>query len=91
MSDLILNGVKPLILPKKAPKREEDCATCYWAHPSKDGGLECHGAPPTCHILMVPHPLQSNRQMPQPLCVWPPVRPGVDFCKNWEPKTEVKV
>jgi hypothetical protein len=90
MSDLDLSGLRPLALPVKAPIREEDCGTCYWARPANTGGLECHGEPPTCHVLMVPHPLQPRAQMPQPLCVWPPVRAGLDFCRLWEAKAEVK-
>ena len=81
-----LNGMPKFILPPKVKSlaRKEDCGSCTWARPVPGGGLECHGAPPTCHILMIPNPLAPGQMRPQPLCVWPPVRPNVDYCRLWE-------
>lgn len=93
-----LNNMLPrLTLPKRPPQREEDCGTCYWSHPNmsgRDTDLECHGGPPTVHVLMVPVEgalaLRGQAPMrPQPICVWPPVRSGIDFCAKWEAKQVV--
>lgn len=94
MAEDVNNLLPRLTMPQKI-RREEDCATCYWSHPnmmSRDTDLECHGAPPTCHILMVPAETALARpgqqpMRPQALCVWPPVRGGIDFCGKWEAKT----
>lgn len=89
------NNVPRFILPTpRPPNRDEDCGTCYWSHPnmlSRDTDLECHGSPPTCHILMVPAEgalaIRGQQALrPQAMCVWPPVRSGIDFCGKWEAK-----
>lgn len=82
-----LDGVRPLILPARRVRREEACGRCYWVAKAPGGGLECHGAPPTCHVLMQPHPMDRSKQYPQPLCVWPPVLAD-GFCRHWELRGE---
>jgi hypothetical protein len=77
---------------RKPVLRQERCETCYWMERSggSETGMECHGGPPTCHVLMVPHPLDRSKSAPRPLCVWPPVY-AAGFCRNWEGRTEVPV